>query len=90
MALSFKGIVNTVSDWFDKVSSSINSAGATGRYNNTDFSGATSKAYDAGLTNVKNSAATKQSGIGNTAKAIKQASSSRSNKSSKSSQKIPP
>lgn len=85
MALSFKGIVNTVGDWFDKVSSSINHAGATGRYNNTDFSGATSKAYDAGLTNVKNSAATKQSGIGNTAKAIKQASSNRSNKPSKSS-----
>ena len=85
MALSFKGIVNTVGNWFNDVSSSINSAGATGRYNNKDFSGATSKAYDAGLTNVKNSAATKQSGIGNTAKAIKQASSNRSNKPSKSS-----
>lgn len=85
MALSVKGIVNTVGDWFNDVSSSINRAGATGRYNNKDFSGATSKAYDAGLTNVKNSAATKQSGIGNTAKAIKQASSSRSNKPSKSS-----
>ena len=87
MALSFKGIVNTVGNWFNDVSSSINSAGATGRYNNTDFSGATSKAYDAGLTNKKNSAATKQSGIGNTAKAIKQASSSGSNKSTKSSTK---
>ena len=54
----------------------MNRSGATGRYNITDFSGATSKAYDSGLTNVKNSAATKQSGIGNTAKAIYQASSS--------------
>lgn len=87
MALSFKGIINTVRDWFKDVSSSINHAGATDRYNNKDFSGATSKAYDAGLTNVKNSAATKQSGIGNTAKAIKQASSSGSNKSTKSSTK---
>ena len=71
MALSLKGIVNTATDFVKNVSSSINSAGATGKYNNTDFSGATSKAYDAGLTNKKNSSATTQSGIGNTAKAIK-------------------
>ena len=76
MALSFKGIVNTVVDWFKDVSSSTNSAGATGRYNNTDYSGATTKAYDAGLTNIKNSGATTQSGIGNTINAIKKTSGS--------------
>ena len=76
MALSARGIVNTVTDFVKNVSSSINRAGATGRYNNTDFSGATSKAYDAGLTNKKNSSATTQSGIGNTAKAIKANTSS--------------
>lgn len=76
MALSFKGVVNTVVDRFKDVSSSTNSAGATGRYNNTDYSGATTKAYDAGLTNIKNSGATTQSGIGNTINAIKKTSGS--------------
>lgn len=74
MALSFKGIVNTVIDWFKDVSSSTNSAGATGKYNNTDYSGATTKAYDAGLTNTKNSGAITRSGGGNTINAIKEAS----------------